>query len=80
MGEIEGEQKRIAGSKLLCDLGVEPQYVWNRLTGQSFSGIKKKKKKKKKGTGTDKVTITVIKGMLECVHINIHPRWRGGLV
>lgn len=23
--------------------------------------------------------ITVIKGMLECVHINIHPRWRGGV-
>lgn len=45
MGEIEGEQKQIAGSKLLCDLGVEPTYVWNRLTGQSFSGIKKKRKK-----------------------------------
>lgn len=39
MGETEGEQKQIAGSKLLCDLGVEPKYVWNRLTGQSFSGI-----------------------------------------
>lgn len=47
MGEIEGEQKQIAGSKLLCDLGVEPQYVWNRLTGQSFSGIKKEEEKKK---------------------------------
>lgn len=48
------------------------------LTGQSFRvALKTKEKKTPKGTRTDIPTITVLKGMLECVHTKRHPGWRG---
>lgn len=64
--------------------GVNRYATWesNPMSGTisdwpKFQTSIKNKQKKPRGTRTDIPTITVLKGMLECVHTNTRPGWRG---